>query len=467
MRTIRLHKAALVTMTLTTFWLGALPQVGAQMEKPSTSPGSQLRRAGAFLGLKQAIEIAFKNHPAIQEADATLKAAGARTEQTRSLYYPQVYANFDTIGGVGGINPRFVAPAGSMLRQNLSQYAGGVIANQRLYDFGYTSNLVDASKYAERAQGEDVSARRALVSLIVQRAYFNSLKRRRLVQIAEETVRERGVIRSQIEALYREKLKSKLDLNLVQVELTNAESALVKAGNDLKASFAALNRAMGAVGPEEYVLEDLPIEVRGQRPLETLIAESLSHPELKRAKEIVRSAESRLSATKKLYLPTVSAIASAGDYEVFDTDRKNVSTGGWWTAAGLVSVPLFTGFLIENQVREASAQKSAAMATSLSIEQALTEQVTNAYLDTVTFAQQIKLAEEQVKTAKEALRLSRQRYALGLGSIVEVTQSEVAVTAAQTKLADAQYDYKIAEVTLAYAAAGLVTQGGDAMETSQ
>ncbi len=38
------------------------------------------------------------------------------------------------------------------------------------------------------------------------------------------------------------------------------------------------------------------------------------------------------------------------------------------------------------------------------------------------------LAEEQVKTAKEALQLARQRYKLGLGSVVEVTQSEVALT---------------------------------------
>ena len=34
------------------------------------------------------------------------------------------------------------------------------------------------------------------------------------------------------------------------------------------------------------------------------------------------------------------------------------------------------------------------------------------------------------------------------------TQSEIAVTAAQTRLAEAQYDYKIAELTLAYSAGG-------------
>jgi len=329
----------------------------------------------------------------------------------------------------------------------------GVLASQRIYDFGYTRNLVESSQYGERAQEQDVNARRALAIVNVQRSYLNSLKRRRLVQIAEETVRERGIIAGQIEALYRQQLKSKLDLSLVRVELVNAESLLVRSRNDLKSSFADLNRTMGIQGSEDYTLEDLSIDVRIQRELNDLIADSLAHPELKRAKEQTASAEARKRAMKSQYLPTVSAIASGGYYDTFDPNR-DVNTGGWWAAAGLVSVPIFTGGLIENQVKEASAQEAAATAQSLNIEQALTQQVTNAYLDTVTFAQQIKLAEEQVKTAQEALSLAKHRYKLGLGSVVEVTQSEVAVTLAQTKLAEAQYDYKIAEVTLAYAAGG-------------
>ena len=39
-----------------------------------------------------------------------------------------------------------------------------------------------------------------------------------------------------------------------------------------------------------------------------------------------------------------------------------------------------------------------------------------------------RLAEEQVKTAQESLHLAKQRYKLGLGTVVEVTQSEIAVT---------------------------------------
>lgn len=421
--------------------------------QPSTRASEPPMR-GSFLGLQKAIELALENHPLVQEAGATLKAATARTEQARAIYYPRIEANFDTAAGAGRLNPRFLV-GGFLVQQNLSQYVGGVSVSQRIFDFGFTQHTVDSAHLAERAQELDINARQALVVLNVQGSYLTSLKHQRLVQIAEETVRERGIIKGQIEALYRQQLKSKLDLDLVQVELTNAESLLVKARNGLKSSFANLNRAIGIAGAEDYVLEDLPIQVRPQRPLDTLIGDSLTHPEFRRAKELTASAEAKVTAAKRQYLPTVSAYASGGDFQVYDSTRSQANqTGGWWAAGGFVSMPLFTGFMIENQVREAKAQKAAAEAASTNIEQALTQQVTNSYLDTISFAQQIKLGEEQVKTSQEALNLAKQRYKLGLGSIVEVTQAEVGLTAAQTKLAEAQYDYKIAEVTLAYAAGG-------------
>lgn len=408
---------------------------------------------GRFLGLQQALETALENHPIVQEGNASLIASSARVDQTKSLYYPQVYANADGAAGAARINPRFVTPAGAMLQPNLSSYTAGVLASQRIYDFGYTRNLVESTQSGVRAQEQDVNARRALVIVNVQRSYLNSLKRERLVRIAEETVRERGIIAGQIETLYRQQLKSKLDLDLVRVELVNAESLLVRSRNDLKSSFADLNRAMGIEGSEDYTLEDVAIDVKAQRALNDLIADSLAHPEVKRAKEATAAAEAKKRAMKSQYLPTVSAIASGGYFDTFDSTR-NVTTGGWWAAGGLVSMPIFTGGLIENQVKEAAAQEAAAFAQSTNIEQALTQQVTNAYLDTITFTQQIKLSEDLVKTAQEALSLAKQRYKLGLGSVIEVTQSEVGLTAAQTKLAEAQYDYKIAEVTLAYASGG-------------
>ena len=49
------------------------------------------------------------------------------------------------------------------------------------------------------------------------------------------------------------------------------------------------------------------------------------------------------------------------------------------------------GFHDREPGSRSQAQKAAAEAASMNIEQALTQQVTNSYLDTVSFAQQIKL----------------------------------------------------------------------------
>ena len=78
---------------------------GAQ---PGTPAGTLDK--GRFLGLQQAVEAGLQNHPIVLEANAGLTASSARTDQTKSLYYPQVYANADGSAGAGRINPRFVTP---------------------------------------------------------------------------------------------------------------------------------------------------------------------------------------------------------------------------------------------------------------------------------------------------------------------------------------------------------------------
>ena len=128
---------------------------------------------------------------------------------------------------------------------------------------------------------------------------LNSLKRRKLVQIAEETVRERGLIAGQIEAPYRQQLKSKLDWNLVRVELVNAESFLVRSRNDLKSSYGDPNRAMGLAGQDDYASEDIAIDVKPTRPLDSLINDSWSHPESNVSRNKRASAEAKLRSTKK------------------------------------------------------------------------------------------------------------------------------------------------------------------------
>ena len=413
--------------------------------QPAASPGEP-----PLLTLQQAIQTALDKHPALQSATFAVQGAEARAKQAESPYYPQVGGTAAQTNGSLRSNALFL-PSGSLIEPNRSDFSVGVSARQTVYDFGQTSSKVDAQRSDRARFDKDAMTRRAEVVLGVERAYFNVLKRKRLVEIAEQTVRERDVLKRQVETLYRNQLKSKLDLGLVQVQLSDAEFLVIRARNDLTTGFAELNNTMGIEGSVAYTLEEVSPSVEPPQVLGDLLAEAMDRrPELLALKERVRTAEHRIRAAHTTNFPTFQVIGSAGDTEHI-SKRPNLQEGGWWAVGGVVSVPLFTGFLIQNQVAEATAQQREAQAVYLAVSRNVQLEVKDSFFDLVTLIQQIKVVEEQVKIAREALTLASQRYKLGLSSIVEVTQSEVAVTAAETRLAETQYDAKIAEARLRYA----------------
>ncbi|MFO0768373.1 MAG: hypothetical protein U0231_16695 [Nitrospiraceae bacterium] len=111
------------------------------------------------------------------------------------------------------------------------------------------------------------------------------------------------------------------------------------------------------------------VEVRPPQALNNLINQSLSHPEVKRA----RTNRSRgRQVDRRKTAPSISrrfpAIASGGTFDPFDP-RQNQQTGGWWMAEPWSRCRCSPGFLIENQVARGQCA-AAASATATGIEQA-------------------------------------------------------------------------------------------------
>jgi len=352
--------------------------------------------------------------------------------------------------GAFGTNGLF-NPSGTLTRNNDTAFSEGVVLNQLLYDFEQTFHRVEANRLTKESTEQDFLSRKAWVILGVQNAYFNSLKRKRLVQIAEDTVRVRGVIKQQVESLYKQQLKAKLDLTFVAVELLKAEVALIRAKNDLKESFAALNTAMGIEGPEESTLEEIPFAVTPTKPLSELVQTGLKkRPEIVASEARIKVAQETIKAERSTNFPTLSTLWSAGNTNFNDLGRGRFD-GGWWAGWVGVSVPLFTGFLIENRIGEAVERRGEAEATKRNQSQEIIQQVTNAVLFLSALDQEISAAEALVKQAQEALTLAQARYRLGLSAIVELTQAEVASADAQITLVQTQFNYKAAEAALQYA----------------
>ncbi len=421
------------------------------------APAAEVPTArGAFLGYKTAIQIALERHPLLKRAQESAQAAEAMTGQALAAYYPQVDAYVLQTGGT--IRPLSAFNiAGAQNKPTSYVENAGFRADQLLYDFGQTAHKVLAEQATQAAAEKEILTHKALVILQVQQAYVNGLRQRRLVAIAEETVRERGVLRDQVESLYKRQLKSKLDLDLIAVELRNAEVQLLQAKNELRAAFAALNHAMGVQGPDEYTLEEVPLE-RPAATLEALIQDALAdRPELLSTHDRLRAAEERLGAAKALALPTITAMGLIGVTHFSDAPLNQYAgshagqTNLWWGAAATLNVPLFTGFLIENRVAEARAQQRKTEQHRIELANRIVLEVTDAYATLQAATQQVAVEALEVAAARSALTLAKDRYRLGLASIVDVTTATTSLMAAEVRLSEARYAEHLGAAAVAYA----------------
>jgi len=233
---------------------------------------------------------------------------------------------------------------------------------------------------------------------------------------------------------------------------------LIQAKNELRAAFAGLNNAMGIPGAEDYTLEDLPAATASSSTLETLIAQALQdRPELLATADRITQADERLSSSQALNLPTIAAQGMSGVIHSSDAPLNQYAgshpgqTNLWWGAGATISVPIFTGFLIDSRVAEARQHKYKAEQRKLDLSNRIAFEVTDAYLTLQTARQQIPVEEKEVESARSALTLAKERYRLGLASIVDVTTATTALLVSEVRLSEARYAVQVGVSAVAFA----------------
>ena len=465
MRRIAPVIAVLVLVTLQAGWSSAQSsELTAPSEAAALRPFA--KPPGALLTIQEAIRTGLAQHPLIERSRFSTMVAKALTKQTLGEQYPWLEASIAESSGslrivtadgkiIHDRGGHGFDPGGALAHHNQNMVSGGLLLNQLITDFGYTAHRILATEANHAASEKEVLTNKALVILNVQKAYLDCLLQKSLVTIAAETVKRRQALRDQVQGLYNHQLKSKVDLDLILVEVSNAELSLIKAQNDLKQSFAALNNAMGIDGPDRYELDQIPIQVTPSPDIETLVTTGLNdRPELLGNKDRLVASDEVLKAVKALDFGSLTAVGSLGITKygtVHDTGIPSDGVAPFWGAGATMKFPLFTGFRIQNQIKEANHRKGETEEELQNLANDIVLQIVRAYLTRTTNAEQITLEQERVAFAKEALVLAQERYRLGLNPIVEVVRATAALFESESRLAEARYIYKTSESVVAYA----------------
>lgn len=383
------------------------------------------------LNLKQCIDLAFKNHPDIKAAMFNIKIYEAQVGQVRSALLPQLNYN---------LNYQRSKNTSPLSPTDLRNYTTGVSLSQNITDFGETAYKIYAARYYYQAAYYDMLTTTQGVILKVKTNYYTYLKTKKLVEVNEESVKQFEEHLRQAEGFYKVGTKPKSDVTKAEVDLASANLNLITARSNFRLTIDKLNNAMGISDPFAYdLVDDLTVQEFTLSQDDCLKIAFVNRPDylsaLLQEKALANTLKSRISA----YNPSLSA--SAG-YNFASTSFPPRYAN--WNFGLSFTFSLFDGGLTVNQVKEARARLSYYKETLESTRQSIILDVRGSYLSLRDAEERIKNSQKALQLAEENFRLAKGRYQAEIGSPIEFTDAQVALTKAKTDLIGALSDYKIA-----------------------
>lgn len=413
--------------------------------------------SGPILSLDEALQSAREHQPQLRVSRAQTQQAAARIGEARAAYLPRVDAQAQYQRSTPNflLSPMLVhtpltrnyqaqnelAPA-----DTVNYYAFGLTASQLIYDFGRVSALTAQAEANEQSSQADERSVAQTTAMNVRVAYYSVLAAQQLVEVGEETVRNQQKHVEQIRHFVDVGQRTRFDLSSVELNLSNAELALVRTRNALGLAKIRLITAIGIDKPAEFsVAEPNSPESASERKLagELIREAEQNRPELKRADAQLRAHRAGGSAARAGYLPSVGALGGISGAKV-----EGFGAGyNWYVGVGL-NWNLFNGMYTTKQVTEAQAGEDMAAAQRASALLAIAAEVEEQRLAIDDARSRHELAQRTVTTATDRLQQAEHRYETGAGDVLELDDAQIMLTNAKAQTVHARYDLSIARARL-------------------
>ncbi len=259
--------------------------------------------------LNYCLELGLKQNPKIIAAEKAAEAAKARVVQFQADYYPNLALEGDATRYNGNLN----SSSRSTATSDYNQYLVSLGLTQNIYDFGRREYKVQAAKEDLKAYGWDLKDIRLGVIDEIRQGYYGVLLADRGEKVREKELERTQLFLRQAQGFYQVGLKPRIDVTQAELQLIQAQKALLKAKNDLSVSRVNLQKSLGLDYSRDYTLKDDLEADRVQWNLGDLRKEALAgQPTLNRLRVLIQYWEAQVKVAERDYWPRLDALANWG-----------------------------------------------------------------------------------------------------------------------------------------------------------
>jgi outer membrane protein len=417
------------------FALGLLPQKTHAQEKTPV------------LTLNQSIEIALERNLDVLVAKEEIEAARQQQKGAKTNFLPKFSLEY------GYLRPSETEITfGGVTFQNTDSNQWHLTSTVEQPLFVGFENL---STYQLAKLGLDVAQiqlqrSRLDIILAVKEAYFGILTAAKLLDVANQSVRQLQEGVRVAESFYRVGLSPKIDLLDAEVRLAESERDVIRATNDLKVAKAHFNTILRQPIDTPVEVEDILSLTSYDRSYENSEQTALKNrPELQEADKNVARAEKEITLAKSDYYPDVKWSLNyfrRGDDpsvngSVF-TDRENWETGAvaTWT------------FFEWGKTRHAASERRVRLRQAEDVREKVKDgvrlEVKTAFLGLQAAEKAVKVAEKSIESAEENFRISGERYEEQVATATEVLDAQTRLTQSKTNYTTALAAFNVTRARL-------------------
>lgn len=404
----------------------------------SPPPAATPPVAGRALSLDEVVAIALERQPQILARIGQVEAAKAGVLGALSPLLPQMTLQYTQFRQQG-----FLASLGSPF--TITNYLAQQTASLTVFDFGKTFAAVDAAKANTQATQEALEQTRDQIVFNAKQAYFTLLLSQRLVRVNQQALERAELNLRSARGFFEVGTRPKSDVTRAEVDVANAQVNLIRANNAVQLGRVSLNASMGLSPEQPIAIQDIltyePMPVTATE----LAGEALrNRHEVRQAGAQVKNAEANARAAFRQFFPNVTANGSYG----YTVNNEFPPNNEIWQIGFTFAWTWFPGLTNVAGLRQAKANLDSAKATAASVELSVRQDVEQTYLSLVEAEERIRAAGKAVESAQENFRLAQGRFDAGIGTIIELTDAQLALTQAQSTELQALSDFRVARASL-------------------
>ena len=413
------------------------------------------------LSLNDCIELAIENNENLKNSKLEERISKALSKEYLSIGFPQI--NFD-----GGLQynhdvpkslidiSRFMpgVPEGTEQEVQFGQtYDGRVdlFVNQMIFNGSYFVGLSAARELVRLS--EKLTERNEIdINESVQKAFFTVLNTKSRIDLVEANLNRLNTLLGQTKELYINGFIEKLDVDRIQVAYNNLKSEKIKADRFYKLSKEVLNFQIGLpVGTD--------IELTGELTEEVIDNFNYNLDDFDYSKRIEYSILQTdknlkfydLKNNRSQYLPQIYANynygynTSSSNYDLFFDSNRWKSFG---TVGLKIIIPIFDGFLKRSKINQSKYKIEQVENQMMFLERSINLQINQSISNYENTKESLLISKQNLELAQNVYLATEKKYKEGVGSNLEVIDSNNSLKIAQNQYYNSLYESIIASIDI-------------------